>query len=69
MDKEENLIIQYKYDQAYDFSEGLALVFITKNKTDFYGYIDESGGETISLKYEFGESFSEGLALVRLNSA
>lgn len=67
MDKEGNLIIPYKYDRAYDFSEGLAMVYSTKNKIDFYGYVEEKGGEVILLQYEFGESFSQGLALVRQN--
>jgi len=67
MDMEGNLITQYKYNGAYEFSEGLAMVFLTVNKSDKYGYIDEKGNEVISLKYEFGESFSEGLALVRVN--
>ncbi|NQU35590.1 MAG: WG repeat-containing protein [Bacteroidetes bacterium] len=67
MDKEGYLIIAYKYDCAYDFSEGLAMVYSTRNRIDYYGYIDEKGSEVISLQYEFGESFSQGLALVRQN--
>ena len=65
MDKEGNLIIPYKYDRAYDFSEGLAMVYKTKNRIDYYGYIDEHGNEIIKLKYEYGENFSQDLALVR----
>lgn len=67
MDRQGNIIINYKFDRAYDFFEGLALVFVTKNKTDYYGFIDEKGNEVIPLKYEFAENFSEGLCLVRLN--
>lgn len=67
MDNEGNLIIPYKYDRAFDFSEGLALVYSIKNRIDYYGYIDEQGNEVIPLQYEFGESFSQGLALVRQN--
>jgi len=67
MDNEGNLIIPYKYDRAFDFSEGLALVYSKKNRIDYYGYIDEQGNEVIPLQYEFGESFSQGLALVRQN--
>jgi len=67
MDKEGNIIIPYKYDRAYDFSEGLAMVYKTKNRIDYYGYIDEYGNEIIQLQYEYGESFSQDLALVRQN--
>lgn len=67
MDRQGNLIINYKYDRAYDFFDDLALVYVTRNKTDYYGFIDEEGNEVIPLKYEFAENFSEGLCLVRLN--
>jgi hypothetical protein len=67
MDRQGNLIINYKFDKAYDFLEDLALVYVTRNKTDYYGFIDEKGNDVIPLKYEFAESFSEGLCLVRLN--
>ena len=67
MNRQGDLIINYKYDRAYDFFEGLALVYVTRNKTDYYGFIDEEGNEVIPLKYEFAENFSEGLCHVRLN--
>ncbi|RYM32900.1 WG repeat-containing protein [Brumimicrobium glaciale] len=67
MDRQGNLIIEYKYDMAYDFSEGLASVYLIGKKTDYYGFVDEKGNEIIPLKYEFAESFSEGLCLARLN--
>lgn len=67
VDREGILLIPYKYNKAYDFSEGLSMVVLTRNNIDYYGYIDMQGNEVITLKYEFGESFSEGLALVRQN--
>ncbi len=67
MDNTENLIVNFIYDRAYDFSEGLALVYNTINEMDYYGFINEKGDEMIPLQFEFAESFSEGLALVRLN--
>ena len=67
MNKKGTLTIPYIYSGAYDFSEGIALVYITKNKIDYYGFIDKKGNEVISLQYEFGETFSHGLALVRKN--
>lgn len=67
MDCQGTLIINYNYNRAYDFFEGLAMVYVTKNNTDYYGFIDEKGNEVIPIYYEFAESFSEGLCLVRLN--
>ena len=52
-----------KYDDAYNFSEGLALVKLNGK----YGYIDKQGNEVIPLKYDYANNFLEGLALVRLN--
>lgn len=66
-DKHGRLIIDCKYDRAYDFKEGLGLVYNTINDIDYYGFVDDTGKELIPLKYEFGESFSEGLALVKMN--
>lgn len=60
-------IIDYLFDWAYDFSEGLALVYNKGKINDNYGFVDETGNISIPLKYEYAESFSEGLALVRLN--
>ncbi|OQY92870.1 MAG: hypothetical protein B6D37_13295 [Sphingobacteriales bacterium UTBCD1] len=67
MDRQGNLIINFKYDGAYDFFEDLALVYVTRNINDYYGFIDKKGNEVIPLKYEYAKSFSEGLCLVRLN--
>lgn len=55
------------YDIDYEFTEGLAVMYKTKNRIDYYGYIDVNGNETIPFQYEYGENFSEGLALVRQN--
>ena len=67
INREGEMIIDFLYDQAYDFVEGFAVVFNKGNPYDKYGFIDELGNITIPLKYEYAESFCEGLALVRLN--
>lgn len=67
LNRKGEIIIDFQYDRAFDFSEGLALVFNKGDQQDFYGFIDENGNIVIPLKYEYAESFSEGLALVRLN--
>ncbi len=50
------------YDDAMQFSEGLAVV-IKNNK---FGYIDTSGKEVIPLKFDEAHSFYKGYAVVRL---
>ena len=56
-------LVSCKYDNALDFSEGLALVQLN-NK---YGIIDKNGKEICPYKYDYALGFSEGLAQVRLN--
>ena len=58
-----DVVIPFKYDEAYNFSEGLAVVKLNGK----YGFIDKSGKEVVPPKYENGGSFSEGLAVVELN--
>ena len=52
-----------KYDDAWDFSEGLAWVEVNEK----YGFIDKSGKVVIPIKYDDAWDFSEGLAKVELN--
>ena len=58
-----NIVIPLKYDDAKDFSEGLASVKLNGK----WGYIDKSGNEVIPLKYNEADNFSEGLAAVKLD--
>ncbi|MFA4903518.1 MAG: WG repeat-containing protein [Desulfobaccales bacterium] len=60
VDKTGQLIIPFKFDHAYDFSEGLAAVEI-KEKT---GYIDKTGKFVIPPRFISGFPFSDGMALV-----
>lgn len=62
-----NILIDFIYDGAFDFSQGFARVFKTTNNIDYYGFIDENGNEVIPLIYEYAICFSEDLALVRLD--
>ena len=70
------VVIPLKYDDAYDFSEGLAQVGVrvTDKYTGFndikYGFIDKIGNEIISFKYDDilldrYNGFHEGLARVK----
>ncbi|NDV47902.1 hypothetical protein D0T49_12680 [Paludibacter sp. 221] len=54
-------VIKYKYDEAREFSEGLAAV---KHK-GLFGYIDETGKVVIPLEYDDATLFSEGVAIVK----
>lgn len=67
LDKDGNIVIDFIYDGAYDFSEEFARVYKTINNRDLYGFIDKYGNEIVPLKYEYAICFSEGLAVVRLN--
>lgn len=55
-------VIPVQFDEAEDFSEGLAVVSIAPGK---YGFIDKSGTFVIEPTYKFCHSFHEGLASVR----
>ena len=60
IDKNGKIAIPCEFDQALDFSEGLAAVSIDY----LFGYIDKSGETVIPFAYEQASSFSEGLAAV-----
>jgi hypothetical protein len=60
IDKTGRLIIPFKFDDADDFSEGLAAVSM-KEKT---GYIDKTGKFVIPPRFSSGFSFCDGMAVV-----
>lgn len=60
IDKSGKEVIECKYDDAYDFSEGLALVTLN-NK---YGYIDKNGNVVIPFKYNYARDFSNFMAII-----
>lgn len=60
MDAKGNVIVKPQYDNAYQFSDGLAAVRL-KGKG---GYIDASGKIAIPIKYDYASSFENGNAVV-----
>ena len=58
-----DVVIPFKYDDVFNFREGLAAVKL-KGK---WGFIDKSGKEVVPPKYVDVDSFHEGLAMVKLN--
>jgi hypothetical protein len=62
IDKQSKLAINPQFEEAGDFSDGLAIVRIG----DRYGYIDKSGKLAIQPQFDGAGEFSDGLALVSL---
>ena len=63
IDKNGKEVIPCKYDCAYAFSEGLAIVGMDCE----FGFIDKNGKEVIPYKYDWANDFSEGLAIVGID--
>jgi hypothetical protein len=63
VDKNDKIIIPFKYENASDFSEGLAAVQLNGK----YGCINKSGVVAIPFKYDIIFDFSNGMASVKLN--
>ena len=63
IDQTGRVIIQPQFDNAWNFSEGMAVINIG-NK---YGYIDTMGELLIPPQFDFTFSFSEGLAVVKMD--
>lgn len=69
IDKTGEFVIKQEFDDAKDFSEGLALVVFgdygLHNQNDYkVGFIDKAGNLAIKPIYRDAKSFSEGLAVV-----
>lgn len=56
------IVIQPKFEDASEFSEGLAYVRVNGK----YGFIDTAGNMVIEPQFDDAFSFSEGLASVRV---
>jgi hypothetical protein len=65
IDRDGALAIDYTFDQAYDFSEGLATVKLG----DAFAFINRNGTKVIQPNFEDARSFSEGLAAVKAGGA
>ena len=61
IDRKNNLVIDYQYDCATSFSEGLASVTIGEKS----GYIDPDGNKGIDFIYDIATPFCDGKAVVR----
>src|SRR3989339_835650 len=61
INKNGDLVIDYKFDEAGDFSVGLAVVGLNGK----YGYIDKNGAATVITLFDEAFDFSEGLSAVR----
>ena len=66
------VVIEPIFDNAYDFSEGMAVVSkvdtTERNIINYYGYINKQGKIAISLLYSEATDFSGGLAMLRIDS-
>ena len=73
VDKDGKIIIPHKYDYAWNFSEGMAMVqlddYIDCTRRTKLGFIDKTGKVIIPLKYSDIGIFSEGLANVRVEDS
>ncbi len=66
IDRTGKIIIPAKFENASDFSEGLAIVYTGKKLGS--GYINRTGKIVIPAnKFEYGGDFSEGLAVVSIS--
>jgi hypothetical protein len=71
IDAKGNVSIPPQYEEAKDFSEGLAAVQVStwregyRTTKDRYGYIDKSGRMVIRPRFDFAQRFSGGIAMVK----
>ncbi len=65
IDKQGQIVIKPRFDDAKDFSEGLARVRIGDSSRGKWGFIDRQGEFVIAPQFDHAENFSEGLAIVR----
>ena len=61
--KDDVVVIPAIYDDAMDFSEGLAGVKLNGK----WGFIDKTGKEVIPIKFDIAWPFENGKAMVQLN--
>lgn len=66
VNKSYKIVVPLKYDQAFEFSEGLASVAKCNEAKDrkLWGYIDKTGRVVIPLRFSSAYSFSDGIAWV-----
>jgi len=62
LDKAGNEVIPFRYTRASNFENGLAIVYVNREKM---GFIDKNGTMVIPPKFEFARHFSEGFCAVQ----
>lgn len=66
INKSGKVVVKAKYDEAYDFSDGYAIVGKKDSYGDMaYGFINAKGKVVVKLKYSEVRNFSEGYAAVK----
>ncbi len=65
IDNNGNVVIEPQFDEAYGFTEGLAVVGYKYSNGYKYGFIDRKGQFVINPIFDDATSFSEGLACVK----
>lgn len=66
IDTSGTLVIDYQFDMAFPFFEGLACVKVDNGTEGKWGYIDENGTFVIPPRFDQADKFSEGLARVEV---
>ena len=64
LDKNQQVIIAPNFEEAYDFSNGMAKVKINGK----IGFIDSAGNVIIEPKYDWIANFNDGLAMAKINN-
>jgi hypothetical protein len=59
------LVIPPRFEQASEFSDGLARIWQSTQAGGRFGYIDKTGNVVIAPRFTTAEAFSDGLALVK----
>ena len=66
INKDGEVVIDFQFDWADCFSEGLARVRIGNRNTGKWGFVDKTGKIVIAPQFDEVSSFSEGLAMIRI---
>jgi len=65
VDRQGTLIVPFRFEDAFSFSEGLACVFFN----GLFGFIDQTGKIVIEPRFSLPGEFKEGLAAVKFGNA
>ena len=69
MDSSGNIVISPQFDEAWRFSEGLAVIALGEDWNNRkYGFIDKFGNVVIEPMYQDADYFNEGLARIKLDN-